>query len=55
MVKLSGREEVSPFLRIVGAEDAKICFNFLIGLLSLSICLGVICSGEFDIILEKSC
>ena len=55
MVKLSSREEVSPFSRIVGAEDAKICFNFLIGLLSLSNCLRVICGGEFDVVLEKLC
>ena len=47
MVKLSSRKEVHPFLRIIGAEDAKICFNFLIGLLNLSICLRMICVTEF--------
>ena len=55
MVKLSSRKEVRPFLRVVGAEDVKIHFNFLIGLLSLSICLRVICNGELDIIVEESC
>ena len=55
MVKLSGGKEVHPFLRVVGTKDAKICFNLLIGLLSLSVCLRVICSGELDIILEELC
>ena len=51
MVKLSGGKEVRPFLRVVGA----ICFNLLIGSFCLSICLRVICGGEFDIIVEESC
>ena len=55
MVKLSGGKEVCPFPRVVGAEDAKICFNFLIGLFSLSICLRVICSGKLDIVVEELC
>ena len=55
MVKLSSGKEVCPFPRVVGAEDAKICFNLLIGSFCLSICLRVICSGEFDIIVEESC
>ena len=55
MMKLSGGKEVRPFPRIVGTEDAKISFNFLIGSFRLSICLGVISSGEFDIILEEAC
>ena len=55
MVKLSSRKEVHPFLRVVGTEDAKICFNLLIGPFGLSICLRVICGGELDIIVEESC
>ena len=55
MVKLSGGKEVCPFLRVVGTEDAKICFNLLIGSFCLSICLRVICGGKFDIIVEESC
>ena len=55
MMKLSSGKEVCPFPRIVGTEDAKICFNLLIGSLSLSICLRVICGGKFDIIVEESC
>ena len=55
MMKLSSGKEVHPFLRVVGAKDAKICFNLLIGLFCLSICLRVICGGEFDIVVEESC
>ena len=55
MMKLSSGKEVRPFLRVVGAEDAKICFNLLIGSFCLSICLRVICGGKFDIVVEESC
>ena len=55
MMKLSSGKKVRPFLRVVGAENAKICFNFLIGLFCLSVCLRVICGGEFDIVVEESC
>ena len=54
MVKLSCGKKVCPFLRVVGAEDVKVCFNLLIGPLGLSISLRVICSGEFDIIVKES-
>ena len=54
-MKLSGGKEVRPFLRVVDAEDVKICFDLLIGSFCLSICLRVIGSGEFDIIVEESC
>ena len=55
MVKLSSGEKVRPFPRVVGTEDAEVCFNFLIGSFCLSIHLRVIRSGEFDIIVEESC
>ena len=55
MMKLSGGKKVCPFLRVVGAEDAKVCFNLLIGWLCLSICLRVVCGGEFDIVVEELC
>ena len=54
-MKLSGGKEVHPFPRVVGTEDAKICFNLLIGSFRLSIRLRVICSGEFDVIVEELC
>ena len=53
-MKLSSGKEVRPLLRVVGAENMKICFNLLIGSFRLSISLWVICSGEFDIIVEES-
>ena len=55
MVKLSGGKEVHPFPRVVGTEDVKMCFNFLIGPLSLSICLRMICDRKLDIVVEELC
>ena len=55
MMKLSGGKEVCPFPGVVGTEDAEISFDLLIGSLCLSICLGVIGGGEFDIVLEEVC
>ena len=52
-MKLSGGKEVSPFLRVVGAEDTEISFNLLIGSFCLSISLWVVCGGEFEIVVEK--
>ena len=55
MVKLSSREEVHPFPRVVSIEDAKVCLYLLVGSFCLSIRLRVICGGELDIIVEESC
>ena len=55
MMKLSGGKKVCPFPGVVGAENAKVCFNLLIVSFSLSICLRVIRSGEFDIVVEELC
>ena len=52
MDKFSRGEELSPFLRIMGAEDPKISFNLLIGSFSLPISLGVVGSGEADIVFK---
>ena len=54
MDKFSQGEEVSPFPRIMDAEDPKIGFNFLIGSFSLSISLGVIGGGEVDVVCEDA-
>ena len=54
MMELSGGKEVCPFPWIIGAKDMEISFNFLIGSFSLSIHLGVVCSGEFDVVLEEA-
>ena len=53
MDKFGRGEELSPFLRIMGAEDPKIGFNFLIGLFSLSIHLGVVGRGETNVVFEN--
>ena len=52
-MKLSSGTEVHPFLRVVGAEDVKICFDLLIGSFYLSIHLQVVCSGELAIIVKE--
>ena len=54
MMKLSSGKKVCPFPGVVGAENVKICFNFLVGWFHLSVCLRVIHSGEFDIVVEES-
>ena len=52
VVEFSSGKEFCPFLRVVGTKDLEEGFNLLIGLLSLSISLRMISSGETDIILE---
>ena len=53
MMKLISGKEVHPFPRIVCAKDVKIHFYLLIGLFGLSICLRVICSGKFDVVVKE--
>ena len=52
MDKFSQGEELSPFLRIVDAENPKIDFNLLIGSFSLPISSGVVGSGEVNIVFK---
>ena len=40
-------------MRVVGAEDAEIGFELLIGLFGLSVSLRVVGDGEFDVILQE--
>ena len=54
MMKLSSGKEVCPSLWIVGTKDVEISFDLLIGSFGLSISLGVICSGELDVVLEEA-
>ena len=54
MDKFSQGEELSPFLRIMGAEDPTIGFNLLIGSFGLFIHLGVIGRGESDVVLKDT-
>ena len=53
MVEFRRRKELYPCSWVVGTEDAKVCLKFLIGLLSLTISLRVIGSGQADVILEE--
>ena len=55
MVEFGGGEELHPFSRVIGAEDAEIRFEFLIGSLSLSIGLRVIGGGESYVVVEETC
>ena len=55
MVEFGGGKELHPFSRVVGAEDAEISLEFLIGSFSLSIGLRVVCSGESYVIVEEVC
>ena len=54
MLEFGSREEIKPTFGVVSTKDAKVGFDFLIGAFSLTIGLGVICRGEFDVILEES-
>ena len=45
MVEFCGGEEGGPLFRVVGAENAEVGFELLVGSLSLPIGLGVIGSG----------
>ena len=55
MVEFSGGKELHPFSRVIGAEDAEISLEFLIGSLSLSVSLRVVGGGESYVIVEESC
>ena len=54
MVEFSRGKELYPFRWVVGTEGAKVCLKFLIGLLSLTISLRVIGSGQPNVIFEKA-
>ena len=41
-------------MRVIGTEDTEISFNFLIGSFGLSIGLGMIGSGEANIVSKES-
>ena len=54
MLEFGGREEIKPAFGVVRTKDAKVDFNFLIGAFGLTVGLGVICRGEFDVVQEES-
>ena len=41
-------------MRVVGAEDAEISFEFLIGLFGLSVGLRVVGGGKFDVVFQET-
>ena len=53
VVEFCRGKELYPFSRVVGAKDAEISFEFLIGSLGLSIRLRMVGCGEANIILEE--
>ena len=52
MVEFGGGKELHSFSRVIGAENAEISFEFLIGPLSLSVGLRVIGGGESYVVVE---
>ena len=55
MVELCGGKELHPFRRVIGAKDAEISLEFLIGSFSLSIGLWVVGGGESYVVVEEAC
>ena len=55
MVKFGGGKELHPFSWVVSAEDAEISLEFLVGSLSLSVGLRLICNGESYVVVEEAC
>ena len=55
MVEFCRGKELHPFRRVIGAKDAEISLEFLIGSLSLSVGLWVIGSGESYVVVEETC
>ena len=54
MVEFCRGKELYPFSWVVGTDNAKICFKFLISSLSLTISLRMISSGEVNVVLEET-
>ena len=55
MVEFGRGKELHPFSRVIGAEDAEIGLEFLIGSFSLSVSLRMVGSGELYVIIEEAC
>ena len=55
MMEFGGGKELHPFSRVVGAEDAEISLEFLVGSFSLSVGLRMVCGGESYVIVEEAC
>ena len=55
MVEFGRGEELHTFSRVIGAEDAEVGLEFLIGSFSLSVGLRMVGSGESYVIIEEAC
>ena len=55
MVEFGGGKELHPFGWVIGAKDAEIGLEFLIGLFSLSVGLRMVGRGESYVIVEEAC
>ena len=55
MVEFSRGKELHPFGWVIGAKDAKIGFEFLIGSFSLSVSLRMVGRGESYVVVEEAC
>ena len=55
VVEFGRGEELHPFSRVIGAEDAEIGLELLISSFSLSIGLRMVGSGESYVIVEEAC
>ena len=55
MVEFGRGEELHPFSRVIGAKDAEIGLEFLIGSFSLPVGLRMVGSGESYVIIEEVC
>ena len=53
MVEFGSREELCPWCGVIGTKDTKISLKFLIGSFNLTISLGVIGSGQSNVIFQK--
>ena len=54
VMELGRREELYLFCGIVATEDTEIGFEFLISSFGLAICLGMVCCGEVNIVIEEA-
>ena len=55
MMEFGGGKELHPFSWVVGAKDAEISLEFLVGSFSLSVGLRMVCGGELYVIVEEAC
>ena len=54
MLEFGSGKEIKPGFGVFGAKDVEIHFYLLVGAFCLSVGLGVVGSGKFDVILEES-